>query len=52
MGLYLEMGKIELLEMLLQLGWGQPSEAGDRRGWPQSGSENIHAVKPGQRPIC
>lgn len=44
--------KSSFLEMLLQLGWGQPSEAGDRRGWPQSGSENIHAVKPGQRPIC
>ncbi|VXD25061.1 conserved hypothetical protein [Planktothrix serta PCC 8927] len=44
--------KASFLEMLLQLGWGQPGEAGDRRGWPQSGSENIHAVKPGQRPIC
>jgi hypothetical protein len=44
--------KSSFLEMLLQLGWGQPSEAGDRRGWPQSGSENIHAVKPGQHPIC
>ena len=44
--------KSSFLEMLLQLGWGQPGEAGDRRGWPQSGSENIHAVKPGQQPIC
>ena len=44
--------KSSFLEMLLQLGWGQPSESGDRRGWPQSGSENIHAVKPGQHPIC
>ncbi|CAD0232803.1 MULTISPECIES: hypothetical protein [Planktothrix] len=43
--------KSSFLEMLLQLGWGQPSESGDRRGWPQSGSENIHAVKPGQHPI-
>lgn len=44
--------KSSFLEMLLQLGWGQPGEAGDRRGWPGSGSENIHAVKPGQYPIC
>lgn len=44
--------KTSFLEMLLQLGWGQPGEAGDRRGWPHSGSENIHAVNPGQRPIC
>ncbi|NJK37457.1 MAG: hypothetical protein HC835_04670 [Oscillatoriales cyanobacterium RM2_1_1] len=44
--------KSDFLEMLLQLGWGQPGEAKDRRGWPGSGSENIHAVKPGQRPIC
>jgi hypothetical protein len=44
--------KSSFLEMLLQLGWGQPAEAGDRQGWPHSGSENIHAVKPSQRPIC
>ncbi|VXD15156.1 hypothetical protein [Planktothrix paucivesiculata] len=44
--------KSSFLEILLQLGWGQPAEAGDRRGWPHSGSENIHAVKPGQHPIC
>lgn len=44
--------KSNFLEMLLQLGWGQPGEAGDRRGWPHSGSEFIHAVRSGQRPIC
>ncbi|MGB3532988.1 MAG: hypothetical protein WBA13_05670 [Microcoleaceae cyanobacterium] len=44
--------KANFREMLLQLGWGQPGEAAYRRGWPNSGSEYIHAVKPGQRPIC
>lgn len=39
------------LEIILQLGWGQPEEATYRRGWPTSGSEFIHAVNPGQRPI-
>ena len=40
------------LEIILQLGWGQPQEAEYRRGWPDSGSEYIHAVNPGNRPIC
>jgi hypothetical protein len=40
------------LEIVLQLGWGQPQEAAYRRGWPDSGSEYIHAVNPGSRPIC
>ena len=40
------------LEIILQLGWGQPQEAAYRRGWPDSGSEYIHAVNPGNRPIC
>ena len=44
--------KANFLEMLLQLGWGQPIEASYRRGWPDAGSEYIHAVKPGQQPIC
>ncbi|MGL5080685.1 MAG: hypothetical protein ACRC8A_04295 [Microcoleaceae cyanobacterium] len=44
--------KSSFLEILLQLGWGQPGEALDRQGWPQSGSETIHAVRLGQRPIC
>ncbi|MBW4681772.1 MAG: hypothetical protein KME19_16880 [Microcoleus vaginatus WJT46-NPBG5] len=40
------------LEIILQLGWGKPEEASYRRGWPVSGSECIHAVNPGSRPIC
>lgn len=40
------------LEIVMQLGWGQPQEAAYRRGWPDSGSEYIHAVNPGNRPIC
>lgn len=44
--------KSDFLEILLQLGWGQPEEAYYKRGWPASGSEYIHAVKPGQKPIC
>jgi len=44
--------KLDFLEILLQLGWGKPEEAYYKRGGPLSGSEYIHAVKPGQRPIC
>lgn len=44
--------KSNFLEMLLQLGWGKPEEAAYRRGWPVSGSEYVHAVKPGKLPIC
>jgi hypothetical protein len=39
------------LEIILQLGWGQPEEAYYKRGRPHSGSEYIHAVNPGNRPI-
>ncbi|WP_392532207.1 hypothetical protein [Nostoc sp. C117] len=39
------------LEIILQLGWGQPEEAYYKRGRPRSGSEYIHAVNPGNRPI-
>ena len=39
------------LEIILQLGWGQPAEAGYKRGCLASGSEYIHAVNPGKRPI-
>ncbi len=45
-------GNSRFLEIILQLGWGKPEEASYKRGWPTSGSEYIHAVKPGQRPIC
>lgn len=40
------------LEIILQLGWGKPEEAAYRRGRPHSGSEFIHAVNPGNRPIA
>jgi hypothetical protein len=39
------------LEIILQLGWGQPQEAAYKRGRPLAGSEFIHAVKPGCHPI-
>lgn len=45
-------GNATFLEIILQLGWGQPEEACYKRGWPTSGSEYIHAVNPGKRPIC
>ncbi|AFY84550.1 hypothetical protein [Oscillatoria acuminata] len=44
--------KSDFLEILLQLGWGKPEEASYRRSWPESGTEDIHAVNPGNRPIC
>ncbi|NWF59074.1 MAG: hypothetical protein HXY43_07150 [Fischerella sp.] len=43
--------KSNFLEMILQLGWGQPQEACYKRGFPASGSEFIHAVNPGNHPI-
>jgi len=39
------------LEIILQLAWGKPEEASYKRGFPASGSEYIHAVNPGSRPI-
>ncbi|NER37384.1 MAG: hypothetical protein F6J93_26035 [Oscillatoria sp. SIO1A7] len=42
----------DFLEIVLQLGWGQPASASYRQGWPDNGSEYIHAVKPGRQPIC
>ncbi|QJB44017.1 hypothetical protein [Dolichospermum flos-aquae] len=39
------------LEIILQLGWGQPQEAAYKRGRPLAGSEFIHAVNPGCYPI-
>ncbi|MBD1907439.1 hypothetical protein NDI37_18155 [Funiculus sociatus GB2-A5] len=44
--------KSDFLEIVLQLGWGKPEEAAYKRGWPHSGSEYIHAVNPGNSPIC
>ncbi|PMB47667.1 hypothetical protein CEN39_23930 [Fischerella thermalis CCMEE 5201] len=43
--------KSNFLEIILQLGWGQPQEACYKRGFPTSGSEFIHAVIPGNYPI-
>lgn len=45
-----QQGKADCLEIILQLGWGQPAEATYRRGFPESGSEYVHAVNPGQQP--
>ena len=45
-------GNSRFVEIILQLGWGKPEEASYKRGWPTSGSEYIHAVAPGKRPIC
>lgn len=45
-------GNSTFLEIILQLGWGKPEEASYKRGWPISGSEYVHAVNPGKRPIC
>jgi hypothetical protein len=45
-------GNSTFWEIILQLGWGKPEEASYKRGWPTSGSEYIHAVNPGKRPIC
>jgi hypothetical protein len=44
--------KANFLEIVLQLGWGKPEDAAYKRGWPNSGSEYVHAVNPGNRPIC
>ncbi|WP_238393144.1 hypothetical protein [Myxacorys almedinensis] len=46
-----QQGKAETLELILQLGWGKPEEALYRRGFPDSGSEYVHAVQPGNLPI-
>ncbi len=43
--------KSNFLEIVLQMGWGKPEEACYKRGFPASGSEFIHAVIPGNRPI-
>ena len=39
-------------EWILQLSWGDPAEAQTWRQWPESGSEYIHAVPKGQKPIA
>jgi hypothetical protein len=44
-------GKEQSLEIILQLGWGRPELAIYRRGFPESGSEYIHAVYAGRQPL-
>jgi hypothetical protein len=44
-------GRSDHLEVILQLGWGQPGMAQGRRGWPHSGSDWIYAVQPGRQPL-
>ncbi len=39
------------VELILQMGWGKPEESSYRRGFPDSGSEFVHAVPPGQQPL-
>jgi len=46
-----QQGSEECLEIILQLGWGKPEEAAYRHGFPDSGSEHIHAVYPGKYPL-
>ncbi len=40
------------LEIVLQVGWGDPVLAKDRRGLPISGQDYVHAVRPGCQPIA
>jgi hypothetical protein len=44
-------GKLTTIELILQLGWGNPEQAAYRRGFPESGSDDVHAVNPGQQPM-
>lgn len=39
------------LELIMQMGWGKPEESSYRRGFPDSGSEFVHAVQPGRQPL-
>jgi hypothetical protein len=51
---WVNLSKLEntnLLEIILQLGWGKPEEASYKRGRPTSGSEFVHAVNSGNYPI-
>jgi hypothetical protein len=46
-----QQGASDTLEIILQMGWGKPEEATYRRGFPESGSEYVHAVNPGRQPL-
>jgi hypothetical protein len=43
--------RADFREIVLQLGWGQPSDAAYARDYPHAGSDYFHAVTPGSRPI-
>lgn len=43
--------KHDFLELILQLGWGQPSLVQESWSNAEFGCESIHAVNPGDRPI-
>ncbi len=44
--------RAQFLEVVLELGWGDPSQALHRQGWPDSGVDYIHGVRPGSKPIA
>ncbi len=47
----MQQGSPNQLEIILQLGWGNPEDAAYHHGFPESGSEYVHAVNPGQQPF-
>ncbi|MCY7390669.1 MAG: hypothetical protein LH647_03955 [Leptolyngbyaceae cyanobacterium CAN_BIN12] len=47
----MQQGNPSQLEIILQLGWGNPESATSRHGFPESGSEHVHAVNPGNQPF-
>ncbi|MBM0741441.1 hypothetical protein JOY44_07385 [Phormidium sp. CLA17] len=47
----IQQGNLSQLEIILQLGWGNPESAAYRHGFPESGSEYVHAVNPGNQPF-
>ncbi|MEX0269254.1 hypothetical protein AB3R30_08925 [Leptolyngbyaceae cyanobacterium UHCC 1019] len=46
-----QQGSPSQLEIILQLGWGNPENAAYRHGFPESGSECVHAVNSGNQPF-
>jgi hypothetical protein len=47
----IQQGSPSQLEIILQLGWGKPEAATYRHSFPESGSEYVHAVNPGNQPF-
>jgi hypothetical protein len=41
----------DFVQIILQLGWGQPHEARYLHSWPEAGSEFIYALPRGYRPM-